>query len=171
MRLFFAVWPPAAAAAALHAWAEKAARAAGGRVTRADSIHLTVAFLGEVSEDAVIRAIQAGRRANAPSHFIPIETARYWPRNRIVWAGPQETPRPLRALFEGLKGNLLETGFELEPRPFSSHVTLIRRARAPRELPPLPRVEWPVRELLLVRSALSAQGSRYEVVERFPLAA
>jgi 2'-5' RNA ligase len=30
-------------------------------------------------------------------------------------------------------------------------------------------VDWPVREYLLVRSRLSAEGPRYDVVERFPL--
>ena len=33
----------------------------------------------------------------------------------------------------------------------------------------LPRVEWPVNEMLLVRSRTSPKGSTYEPVERFPL--
>jgi 2'-5' RNA ligase len=58
----------------------------------------------------------------------------------------------------------------LESRAFHAHVTLIRRAREPgAELPPPPRVDWPVDEFVLVRSALSREGSRYEVLERFAL--
>jgi 2'-5' RNA ligase len=47
-------------------------------------------------------------------------------------------------------------------------VTLIRKARSAK-LPPLPAVEWPVREFLLVRSALSSKGPTYEPLERFAL--
>ena len=57
----------------------------------------------------------------------------------------------------------------LETRAFQAHVTLIRKAREPRELPPLPAIEWPVGEFVLVRSALSREGSSYETIERFAL--
>ena len=33
----------------------------------------------------------------------------------------------------------------------------------------LPQVDWPVNEFVLVRSILSSEGSRYAVLERFPL--
>jgi 2'-5' RNA ligase len=56
----------------------------------------------------------------------------------------------------------------LERRPFAAHVTLIRKARAA-ELPPLPALDWPVDEFLLVRSLVSSSGSTYEMLERFPL--
>ena len=68
-----------------------------------------------------------------------------------------------------MKRNLLEKGFELETRPFAAHITLIRKAQEPRRLPPLPELEWPVAEFVLVRSLLSREGSRYEVLERFAL--
>ncbi len=99
-----------------------------------------------------------------------MEQARYWPHNRIVWVGPNETPAPLAALAADLKSLLLGKGFELERRSFEAHVTLIRKARAPRALPALPPVDWPVEEFVLVRSTLSNEGSSYEVLERFSLA-
>jgi 2'-5' RNA ligase len=36
-------------------------------------------------------------------------------------------------------------------------------------LPPLPPLEWPVREFLLVNSNLGPEGPSYEVLERFAL--
>lgn len=167
MRLFFALWPPRETAAELHAWARDAQRSTGGRVTRADTIHLTLAFLGEVDEASVPGL--KGLSVKAERHSLPMEQARYWPHNRIVWAGPLETPGPLGALAVALASELKAKGFRTESRSFKSHVTLIRKAREPGELLPLPPVNWPVEEFVLVRSRLSAAGPRYEVIERVAL--
>jgi 2'-5' RNA ligase len=165
MRLFFALWPPAETADALAAWAHAAQRLTGGRPTDAAKIHLTLAFLGDADPR---RAVIAARRAAGAVHDLPIEHARHWRENNIVWAGPRETPLALAALFKSLSLELYREEFILERRPFAAHVTLIRKARAAR-LPPLPAVEWPVREFLLVRSSLSSKGSTYEPLEHFAL--
>ena len=75
----------------------------------------------------------------------------------------------MQQLARELAKALRHAGFALERRPFAAHVTLIRKARAPSTLPPLPQVDWPVNEFVLVRSILSSEGSRYAVLERFPL--
>ena len=162
MRLFFALWPPREAAEALRQWALAAQRVCGGRVVRAESIHLTLAFLGEVDEKPGI-SIQGYR------HSLPIERARYWAHNQIVWVGPQEIPGFLLSVVENLKIELQNKGFKTEKRPFAAHITLVRKARDPGNLPPLPVVDWPVEEVALVRSVLGGQGPRYEPLERFPL--
>jgi 2'-5' RNA ligase len=166
MRIFFALWPPAETARALSDWAHAAQRHTGGRVTDEAKIHLTLAFLGDADPQ---RAIAAARRVTGQRHALPIEEGRYWRENNIVWAGPRETPPALKALFEKLSMELYREEFILERRPFAAHVTLIRKARAAK-LPPLPAtLEWPVRELLLVRSSLSSKGSTYEPLEGFSL--
>jgi 2'-5' RNA ligase len=165
MRIFFAVWPPAEAARALAHWARAAQRLTGGNTTAEEKIHLTLAFLGDSDPQ---RAQAAARRVAARTHELPIEQARYWRENNIVWAGPRETPPALKALFESLSKELQREQFILEPRPFAAHVTLIRKARRAK-LPPPPALDWPVREFLLVRSSLSSKGSTYEPLERFAL--
>lgn len=169
MRLFFALWPPAQAAQSLHAWAQEAARETRGRVTRAETIHLTLAFLGEVEESRSSSLKSIGQASVGKPHTLPIEQARWWAHNRIVWAGPNEIPMPLMELAKDLKSRLLGEGFPLESRAFAAHVTLIRKAREPRELPPLPAIDWPVDEFVLVRSVLSREGSSYEAIARFAL--
>ena len=165
MRIFFAIWPPAEAARALAQWAREAQRLTGGTLTAEEKIHLTLAFLGDADP---ARAIAAARRAAGQPHNLPMEEARYWGDNHIVWAGPRETPPPLAALFKRLELELYKEDFILERRAFAAHVTLIRKARAA-TLPPLPKLDWPVREFLLVRSQLSSAGSAYQPLERFAL--
>ena len=165
MRIFFALWPPAETARALAQWAREAQRATGGKPTDEPKIHLTLAFLGDADHE---KAIRAANRVNGMMHSLPVEEARYWRESHIVWAGPRETPPPLKALFDSLSMQLYREELILERRPFAAHVTLIRKAR-PARLPPLPALEWPVSEFVLVRSSLSGAGSSYEVLERFPL--
>jgi len=142
-------------------------RSSGGRVTRAEAIHLTLAFLGEVEEKR-LPSLQAlalkGKR-----HALLIDAARYWKHNQIVWVGPKETPAALKDAVDVLNSFLKENQFRTEERPFAAHITLIRRARVPKRIPELPRIAWPVDEVVLVRSRLSSKGSGYEVMQRYPL--
>jgi RNA 2',3'-cyclic 3'-phosphodiesterase len=165
VRLFFALWPPAETARLLAAWARETQPLTGGRATDEAKIHLTLAFLGEA--DAA-KALRAATRARGRAHQLPIEQARYWRENNIVWVGPRETPEALKALHSHLGSELEREGFALERRAFAAHVTLLRKAGAGK-LPTVPAVEWPVQEFVLVRSALSSKGAIYEPLERFTL--
>ncbi|HEY6820788.1 MAG TPA: RNA 2',3'-cyclic phosphodiesterase [Burkholderiales bacterium] len=168
MRLFFALWPPAQAARALGEWAQAVQKACGGRATREGAIHLTLAFLGDADP---MKASAAGRKVKGRAFDFPLDAARYWPHNRIVWIGPQRTPDALADLVLQLHDALRSGGLVLEDRPFAAHVTLIRKAGNPLAIPALPAVSWPAAEFLLVRSKRSSTGSAYEAIERFPLAA
>lgn len=170
-RLFFAIWPPLATADALHRWSLQVQRAAGGRATSAAAIHLTLAFLGGVAPGRGAAAREAAHSVQGGRHDLLLDEARRWAQNRIVWVGPHETPVALEALAQTLVAALTQAGFVPEQRRFAAHVTLLRKVAAPCHLPPLPRVAWPVEEFSLVESKLDAAGSRYEIVERFPLTA
>jgi 2'-5' RNA ligase len=166
VRLFFALWPPRETAEALAGWAAAVQKQSGGRVTATDNIHLTLAFLGEADPDPAVRA---AKQAMGRCHTLPVETAKYVRRNEMVWVAPVAMPVSLGQLVASLHGELRAAGFRLEDRAFAAHVTLIRKARMPKALPPLPKLEWPVNEFVLVRSRTSPRGSTYEPVGRFPL--
>jgi len=161
-RYFFAVWPPAPTAAALERWASPLE----GRHIPAEKIHLTLAFLGVVDP---AKAQLAARAVRAAAHRLPIDKAHYWRHNRILWVGPRETPAALKGLVEALHFELERGDYALERRPYAAHVTLARSAAAPRELPPLPQVEWPVSEFTLVNSRNAGRQSVYQVVDRYLL--
>jgi 2'-5' RNA ligase len=158
MRLFFALWPPAETAAALHAWANNLE----GRPTRPENIHLTLAFLGEADP---IKACAAARRVQGERHDLPIEHAEYWRHNKIVWVGPREIPEPLDKFVKALHAELAGDGFVLEARRFAAHVTLLRKAPRPAEMPALPELSWPALEFALVESV----HGRYRTLEAFQL--
>lgn len=167
MRLFFALWPPRETAKALGEWASRVAATAGGRPTAVENIHLTLAFLGEGESG---KASAAAAVAKGRQFVLPIDEAGYWKHNKIVWAGPSAMPGELAGLVESLHGSLKAKGFVLEERPFAAHITLVRKAGLARDLPELPRVRWPAKEFVLVRSTPAGNGSRYDALESFPLA-
>ena len=180
LRLFFAAWPPAPAAAALHRWAVETQAAVGGRAIAQANIHLTLAFLGSVPVERLELALACGRGvtdrrdagatlATGESLALRITEARYWPRSHIVWVGPKETPMPLATLAAALERELIAAGFEIDSRGFVAHVTLLRDVPRLRGLPALPDSEWPITEFVLVRSETAAAGSVYTILERFPL--
>jgi len=167
-RVFFALWPDAAVRDALHGIAQDMHRACGGRVTPHANLHLTVVFLGSV-EHAAIHRLEA---IAAQQRIAPLElefgATGYWRHNRIVWASPRAVPRPLRDLVSGLEQSLAEEGYELDRREYAPHITLIRDARPPAELPSL-AFAWPVRDFALVESTRGARGQEYRVVARWAL--
>lgn len=167
-RLFFGIWPPAAAAASLRRFAESLEPETGGRPIPVENLHLTLAFLGQVASDRVAAAADAARAVAGHPFRLVIDRAGFWPRSRILWAGPAARPAALEDLAAALGGALRDAGFILEERAFAAHVTLIRNARRPRPRPP-PELDWEVSEFVLVQSRTSARGSRYEPLERFAL--
>lgn len=165
-RLFFALFPPAEAARELERWARQVAGETRGKPVRAAQIHLTLVFLGEADAG---RAVNAARRVSGGAFELPLDSARYWKHNQIVWAGPARAPAALERLVADLQLELYRAEFILERRPFAAHVTLVRKAREPAALPPLPPISWSVSEMLLMQSQLARAGSAYAVRERFAL--
>jgi RNA 2',3'-cyclic 3'-phosphodiesterase len=168
-RLFFALWPAPQTAMALHALACGQAAGTGGRVTRMASIHLTVAFLGDVPVDR-IDALRTPPAGIAPTAFVmDLDRIGHWVRNGIVWAGPSVVPEALDGLHGRLSAWVASLGIPLDTRPFRPHVTLLRKAARGELDEPRTPIAWPVTEYVLVRSGRRSDGSRYETIARFPL--
>ena len=147
-RIFFAVWPDAAAAGVLHGLAANARESCGGRLMRRETLHLT---------------LKRGNKLGI-GFELNLDRLGYWKHNRILWAGGV-SPR-LTLLADALAGGLCATDFRLEARPFVAHLTLLREARCA-ETPSLNEpVVWPVREFVLAQS----RDGRYDIIGRWPLA-
>ncbi len=166
-RLFFALVPGAAARTALHALART--HAGRARIVRAADLHLTLLFLGQVSEAALpgLRAAAAAVRAVPCS--VMIERLERWRGGLLCATGP--VPAPLRTLHAQLLAAVRDLGLRVDARPLRAHVTLARGvARAPvAQAQETPRVRWRSRSLCLMESRPRPDGGRYAVVGRWPL--
>ncbi len=168
-RVFFALWPGARVRAELAQAARRMQRVLRGRRTRDDSIHLTLAFIGEVDVDILPRLLAPPAGVFTPAFLLTLDNWGSWERNGIGWAAPSRIPDPLRDLAANLEGWLRGAGFELELRTFAPHVTLVRKA----QYAPLPdsmmRIAWQVNEFALIHSQLAPDGARYRMLRAWPL--
>jgi len=173
-RIFFALWPDPAVAQALDSLAAAAHAVCGGRRMRRDTLHLTLAFLGDVdaAQFDVARAVadEVSHKVGAGGTALRIDRLACWKHNHIVWAGCDSVPDAVAELAEQLGTGLRQRGFKLDRRPFAAHVTLLRNAQCGGDLPVPAAFDWPVREFVLVQSRLGPDGARYEIVGRWPLA-
>jgi RNA 2',3'-cyclic 3'-phosphodiesterase len=96
-------------------------------------LHITLRFLGDVTDDLLPLVVEAARTVavtSAPFRLtvgglgaFPTQSA-----PRVVWVGIEAGPGldALRALHAALERELGSRGFPLEERPFSPHITLGR---------------------------------------------
>lgn len=169
-RVFFALWPTDGERAALAAWQPPLQKLCGGRMTPADKLHNTLVFLGDV-QPARLEALQlAAQEVSGAAFQLVFDTARYWGHNHIVYAAPGSVPTKLALLVRNLQQRLRHHHFKFDQRTYKPHVTLLRHAHwSDSPLPAVTQVAWKMREFALVQSCSEGQGTRYEVLARFPL--
>lgn len=171
-RVFFALWPPEEIARQLAGIAADFSHAAGGRRMRCETIHLTLAFLGDVAIERLPELQRVAGEVHGVSFELMLDRLGVWQHNRLFWAGCNSPPPALGQLAASLKQHLLNAGFAVADakRPFAPHVTLVRKlVRLDGAVPVAEALNWPCREFVLVRSRLSGKGSDYEVLGRFRL--
>ncbi len=164
-RLFFALWPSATLAGQLAAWARHAQPYCGGHIMRADTLHITLAFLGPASPARTRQLIDYTRQSRiAPGE---IRIARYgsFKRPRIVWAGPEGRHEALAALHEQIWRDIAPLGWVQEEPGFTPHVTLLRKASGFEPPDPPGALDWPYAHFCLMASEPGGQ-SRYRELAR-----
>lgn len=169
-RLFFALWPDAATRAHLAALSEKLARAAGRRIA-AESLHITLVFLGGVTGEVREQLEQMAGTVRNEGFRLRLDHCGFWPRARVVWVGAHEVPLALLCLQARLAEGARRCELSIDMRPYAPHVTLLRDAKHPPLADPATHIEWQVNDFALVESCTRAEGVRYTVLRTWPLAA
>jgi RNA 2',3'-cyclic 3'-phosphodiesterase len=150
-----------------------------------DAIHLTLAFLGELSDEQLEEAMHAAEEAakkSTPFEYrlkgLGIFGSPQQPR--VIWMGIKDLPSgkiqgsPLQHVHRVLAKELELRGFELEKRPFSPHLTLAR-IKQPLSADDQQRLQrllhsrlagsssaiYLVKTLCVMKSELSRTGAKY----------
>jgi len=186
-RLFLAVdLPPSAKEACGRITRELKKTGADVRWVEDANFHVTLKFLGDVTEDRV-QDIADACAATGKNHRIfsfslsglgafPSVTA-----PRVLWVGVRTAEQPFEHLAQDLDDALARIGFDKEERTFHPHVT-IGRVRSPRNRVHLIEVlaenkdaflpqDIPAHGITLFESQLTPQGAVYTAVQTLPLAA
>jgi RNA 2',3'-cyclic 3'-phosphodiesterase len=153
--------------------------------TRADAWHLTLKFLGEVSEedasrfgDAVASACAAGRAGALPAGGALVLPPRGRPRVLSVGFAPSDAGAALEELARRAEDAGARIGVASEGRPFRPHVTLAR-IREPwphgavdtfrKELDAAGLPAFRCAECVLYSSRLNPAGAVHTPIRTFPL--
>src|SRR5258708_32761910 len=130
MRLFVAVELPSAVRENLGALLKSLrAVSAQTRWVRAENLHVTLKFIGEVPETKLgaIRGALIGVRSEQPV-TLDFRGLGFFPNNkhpRVFWAGIEASPN-LKTLAEEIENAVERLGIRREKRSFSPHLTLAR---------------------------------------------
>jgi len=166
MRCFVALWPDDAARERLAAVAcDQRRRFPRARAMRAENLHLTLAFIGEL--DAARAAKVAAALESLPFERFEwmLDAVGAFERARVLWAAGPDCA-PLAALAQRVRELLdrFEVGYDR--KPFVAHVTLLRdlaRADARRATAPIaPPVLWRADRPQLLQSVQREGCLRYE---------
>lgn len=155
------------------------------RVAAPETLHITLAFLGELDDDRVADATQATRDAageSAPFWLAPGRIGIFGPEGapRVIWVGIGGQVGRLHALQRRLSHALAARGFALDGKAFSPHLTLARlnappgeaamlRLRALRSEPPIRSDAWLIESVRVMRSDLAPGGARHAPLAIVPL--
>lgn len=134
---------------------------------RRDTLHQTLAFVGDVPRERIPELVVVGRAQGFAGFDFELDLIRRWPRNRIVWAGSSAPPPAMVELATSLAGQLIDAGFCLEARDFVPHVTLVRNSEREPASSGMHSLRWRVDDFVLVESIRSDKGARYRIVKRF----
>lgn len=143
--------------------------------------HITLKFLGEISETDVAEVRSAVEEAAARHrrgiHLIAKDIGAFpnVSRARIVWVGVGGEVNVLRSVQADIEEQLADRGFNRDERPFVPHIT-IARSRSHHPLPPSLQAyaehdfgRWRADIIEIVESQLTASGPRYIIHHEIPL--
>jgi RNA 2',3'-cyclic 3'-phosphodiesterase len=167
--------------------------ASDARWVKAESLHVTLKFIGEQPDATVPKIKEALATIKASATEIHFRGYGFFPTAksaRVFWVG-MEAGTPLTSLAAMIDEKTSQLGIAKEERAFSPHLTLARaggRSGSPRpmkgdrpnlmferlqeKLAALPAPEFGSmmpREFFLYQSQLSPKGSKYTKLERFQL--
>ena len=189
MRLFVAIAPPPAVLDELDALVEPLrARRLDLRWTNREAWHVTLAFLGQVDEDAVARLMPRLQRAAGRHHQVRLAFAGAgaFPaatRANVLWSGMSGDRRALTDLAKTVSAAACAAGASRAGAPppdkgrrFQPHLTLAR-CRMPADVTELVAAlddyqgqPWTADRVHLVRSRLGAtEHPRYTSLANWPL--
>jgi 2'-5' RNA ligase len=151
--------------------------------TRADNLHLTLKFFGDVAVNRVDTLSQALMRAVASTTEFDLvfEGCGVFPprgKPNVLWIGisPEAAPACMR-LYQAIEDECANVGFKRDERKFHPHLTIarLRHPAGARDLANLHQatgfepIALNVTSASLIRSELSGAGSRYTIVGRYEL--
>ncbi|MDW8023001.1 MAG: RNA 2',3'-cyclic phosphodiesterase [Nitrososphaerota archaeon] len=99
------------------------------KLVEPENIHITLRFLGNISQTMVDKIYEEMRKVKFTAFNVKIQGVGAFPNiryPRVLWAGITQGADQLRSIFSQLEPNLRRLGFTPDPKGFSPHLTIAR---------------------------------------------
>lgn len=154
------------------------------RWTKSENLHITLVFLGYISDEELVEALEISREVAQRNNPFTINLNKicYGPPGKIpprmIWVEGEKSEE-LAGLKSDLENSLTgKINFQREGRAFSLHITLGRmqawewRKIEPEERPDVNQeinLSFPVNSIEVMESELKKGGAEYIILESCPL--
>src|SRR2546423_991483 len=185
MRIFIALDIPKEIRDRLSEYAERMRPLAPeARWARIEGLHVTLKFIGEVSDARVQEVKAALAQVKAKPFEVEFKDVGFFPSHasgRVFWAGVHAS-EALPQLASNIEDALEKLGIPKEKRPYQPHLTLAKAGEGPgakyrfnvlrQKLDPKAPPQFgtmTAKEFYLYRSEIMRGGARYTKLERYSL--
>lgn len=142
-----------------------------------EQMHITLKFLGELSDDEINGLKQALAGISMTSFIMKVQQIGMFPRNdipKVIWIGVAPD-KEITQLYKAVEARCTSLGFEADKRPFLPHITLGRvQKNIPRKqirnlLDKPEPVSFSVDSFGIYKSELHPDGTIHTLLKKYPL--
>lgn len=148
--------------------------------TKKGNWHLTLCFLGQLSQDQIQQAMSGLQQVRMPSFELKARGGGFFPPGRqpsVIWAGVESGSSECSRLAALIRQAVYPLGQNSNQQQFKPHLTLGRVKQAKQDdwkefLDYLLEVQWPsfqVQSFCLWSSRLQPTGAQYTLLRRYSL--
>jgi len=167
-RLFFALWPNEEIRTQLDKVAQQF-KNEKFNLTKKSNLHITLEFLGEVSEEDQKEIINKANKLHSESFDLELTRVGWWCKPAILWIGTTKIPKPLTRLVKSIKKCVKQQGLRTDQRKYNPHITIAKKVKqviVPKETF---HILWHVNSFALVVSKSIDTGVEYHVLQEWSL--
>lgn len=165
-RLFFALWPDEAVRKQLGEVANEI-KEESLRYTKISNLHITLAFLGDVSASDQAVLMQLANKIQSSKFCLELNRIGWWRKPGILWIAPNTVPEVLKKLVEQLQTMIKQQGLSIDERPYKPHVTIARKVKVFTAPEIMVHIPWAVTGFALIVSKSTENGVDYQVVQEW----
>ena len=149
-----------------------------GREVKSENLHLTLLFLGNLTQEQQHKMINEAKRITFPEFELSLNKIGYFKKSQIVWLGTDTIPETLLNLNQQLLMAAKQSELAISQQTYIPHVTLAKKSRTIDKTKIIDNtetidktvplaVDWKVTGFVLFKSIDTPQGVKYQVVESF----
>ncbi len=138
-----------------------------GRPVAAYKLHLTLAFLGDVSHAAEQQLLQRWQHLSFSACQLHFNQLQHWPNAQVLALTSATCPAPLYQLASALQQDAANHGLYQSRHGFRPHISLLRDCPTVEQLPQPAMLTIDCDEVQLLRSEYSGTGVAYYPIKRW----